>query len=858
MVNEEGSGLFSQVQFHVVQSQHLTTDEAQNLSTLLTNNGAQEHPSSTSQGRVVLKEVTHIISPHSDFPDYDNATDALKAVVKPEWVYASINKGRLANPRSYSPDPRMIFSGLVISCADLPTGDKDAIIGGVIAMGGLYSSSVTRLVTHIVALNMDPEKCQGVIQKDAKCKIVLPHWFDDCLKLGKRIDEGPYSLPNPEILRKLPEDRVPDANREDLQGASSTQPRLPSPTNSHDSTIRRHDVFKGKKVMLSYDLGIGSRLRGTIEDIIVGGGGIVTGSIHKADIFICHYRESTDFRVASIAGIDVGNLAWLYHLITHNIWTSPMKRLLHYPISRNGLPGFQELRISLSNYNGEARVYLENLAKAAGAEFTKTMKEDNTHLITAHQVSEKCDAAKEWNINMVNHLWLEESYAKWQIQTLTNPRYTYFPPRTNLGEIVGQTSIDKKAAERYFFPKGCLEESTSKQGKGLNAQYAEIHAEQDPGFADNNIHPQSSDHRPMHSDGMTPKAPKQNRGSNNSLKTPTTWKIPVDGKENDTPSTASSRGAKNRAAAKLHDQAADIALYEKERKRVGGVIFGGRTKSNEDIVPNENRKRSASKEEGFTTDEETRDAKKSKKTKGQPHIRLLTTGYKGWVDQAKKESEDRGRLREMGIQITQDTTNCTHVASPAIVRTKKFVCALARAPAVISTDFIDDCLAENERLDPQEYKLHDTAGEKRLGFKLDDALQKAKSNKGHLLRGMSIFCTENIQSGFDTYKSIVEANGGKCVLYRARAGSTATARTGGLDDDDADQMDVDTPDYIYLISGTTPEEAKLWPKFRQMAQGTGKLPRIVRTDWMLDLALRQEIQWHDGYSLSEDDVEMTH
>ncbi|KAL9043241.1 MAG: hypothetical protein Q9214_003568 [Letrouitia sp. 1 TL-2023] len=856
MTNEEVPGLFSQVQFHIVQSQHLTTDEAQNLSSLLRNGGAQEHPSSTSQGRVELKEVTHIISPHSDFPDYDNANDALKAVVKPEWVYASIHKGRLANPRSHSPDPRMIFSGLVISCAGLPSGDKDAIIGGVVAMGGLYSSSVTRLVTHIVALNMDPEKCQAVIQKDSKCKIVLPHWFDDCLKLGKRIDEGPYSLPNPEILRKRPEDRVPDANREDLQGASSTQPQLPSPTNSHNLTVRRHDVFKEKKVMLSYDLGIGSRLRGTIEDIIVGGGGIVTGSVHKADMFVCQYRESTDFRIASTAGNDVGNLAWLYHLITHNIWTSPMRRLLHYPISQNGLPGFQKLRISLSNYNGEARVYLENLAKAAGAEFTKTMKEDNTHLITAHQVSEKCDAAKEWNINMVNHLWLEESYAKWQIQTLTNPRYTYFPPRTNLGEIVGQTPIDKKAAERFFFPKGCLEESTSEQGKELNARYTEKHAEQDSGLADNNIHPQSSDYRLMQSEGMTPKAPKQNRG-NASLKTPTPWRISVGGKESDTPSTASSRGAKNRAAAKLHDQAADIALYEKERKRIGGVIFGGRTKSNEDIAPNGTRKRSASKEGGVTTDEENKDVKRSKKTKGQPHMRLLTTGYKGWVDQAKKESEDRGRLREMGILITQDPTNCTHVASPAIVRTKKFVCALARAPMVISTDFIDECLAENERLDPQEYKLHDTAGEKRLGFKLDDALQKAKSNKGHLLRGMSIFCTENIQSGFDIYKSIVEANGEKCLLYRARAGSTAAARAGGLDDD-ADQMDVDTPDYIYLISGTTPEEAKLWPKFRQMAQGTGKLPRIVRTDWMLDLALRQEIQWHDGYSLSEDNVEKTH
>lgn len=97
-------------------------------------------------------------------------------MVKPEWVTASVAKGRLANPRSYSPDPRLFFSGLVLCCADIPEGDKDAVMGGVLATGGLYSSSVTKMVTHIVALTMEHEKCQTVLKKDLKCKIVLPHW----------------------------------------------------------------------------------------------------------------------------------------------------------------------------------------------------------------------------------------------------------------------------------------------------------------------------------------------------------------------------------------------------------------------------------------------------------------------------------------------------------------------------------------------------------------------------------------------------------------------------------------------------------------------------------------------------------
>ena len=130
---------------------------------------------------VPLQDVTHIISTTIDFPDYGAAKDALISVVKPDWVKASISKGRLANPRQYSPDPRLFFSGLIVCCADLPSGDSDAIVGGVLAMGGLYSSAVSKMVTHIVALTMDSDKCQTALSKNLKCKVLLPHWYGACL-----------------------------------------------------------------------------------------------------------------------------------------------------------------------------------------------------------------------------------------------------------------------------------------------------------------------------------------------------------------------------------------------------------------------------------------------------------------------------------------------------------------------------------------------------------------------------------------------------------------------------------------------------------------------------------------------------
>lgn len=202
--------------------------------------------------------------------------------------------------------------------------------------------------------------------------------------------------------------------------------------------------------------------------------------------------------------------------------------------------------------------------------------------------------------------------------------------------------------------------------------------------------------------------------------------------------------------------------------------------------------------------------------------------------------------------LSVDPTNFTHLAAPNIIRTQKFICALARAPIVLSTDFVDRCLEENKNLPLEQFLLNDLEGEKRLGVKLTDVIARARENKGHLVQGYSIYCTETVHGGFDTYKSIVEANGGKCLLYRARAGSS-TSRVGGLDGD-ADGSGSDTPEYAYLLSGVAHDEVRLWPKFRHMAQEMGKIPRIVRTDWMLDLALSQRDTWHETYELTEDSV----
>lgn len=591
-------------------------------------------------------------------------------VVRSGWISSSLAKNKQAQIRPFSPDPRMIFSNVVLSCADIPPTDKEAIVGATMAMGGTESDNLTKIVTHICALTTDHPKCQTALQKSLKCKIVLPHWFDDCFKLGKRIDEGPYLLPDPEILRVRPEEEIECPPSQHLQGATSTLPDyIPTPADTMAGARPKLTVFNEKKVMLSADLSISQRLRAIVQHLIVEGGGDTTDSVEECDMFICQFRDGDHYVRASQLSKDVGNLSWLYYLITNNEWTSPMRRLLHYPVPRNGIPGMRDFRITLSNYGGEARIYLENLITASGAEFTKTMKADNTHLITARDNSEKCDAARDWNINMINHLWLEESYAKCEVQNLTVAKYTHFPPRTNLGEVIGQTHLDEARLRAVFYPGGPEKTSPVGRRKRKTMDKEQENAASDGPVKGMVIGRQAQKEFDVMKDSEVEYAEKTTEVFGvpaPGKKRPAEFTTPARerrhtriGKENETPSTVSSSGrsAKEKAIDKLTGLASDIALYEKEKKRGMNVngVWGGKRAANQIEKQHLNRSSVSSSTEPQDDEGEEdeapsagrRPAKRAKHTTKQIEARVILTGFKRWVNDKHKEDADRVSLMHL-------------------------------------------------------------------------------------------------------------------------------------------------------------------------------------------------------------------
>ncbi|KAK4199748.1 hypothetical protein QBC40DRAFT_281384 [Triangularia verruculosa] len=803
------------------------------------------------QGKIQYKKATHIVSNTIDFEEYAESLACMVPVVRADWVRVSIYRGKLAQLRPYSPDPRMIFSSVTVTCADIPTLDKESICGGIMALGGMESKDLTKLTTHICALSLDHPKCQEAREKKLKAKIVLPHWFDDCFRLGKKIDEGPYTLPDPEILRIQSEEPVKIPSSQQLQGATSTVPDGPYET----ATGERLVVFEQKKVMLGDDIPVNPSTRKIIGEKITRGGGEVVERIEDCDTFVCHYRDGEQYVKASQMGKDVGNLAWLYYLIVYNKWTSPLQRLLHYPIPREPLPGFKDLKITLSNYGGEARIYLENLITAAGATYTRTMKAENTHLITARMHSEKCEAAKDWNVEIINHLWIEESYAACQALALNDDKYKAFPKRTNLGEIIGNTFLDETILRNLYYPGGEeLMDARAKKKKrvaaaaqknaltvGLDRDFSVM---QDSFMGDSSPAPAAPTTAKK---GRKPKAVATPTAGN--LETPARARHIRTGKENDTPSIMSSgsRSAKAAALSKLQDLAPDLALYEKERKRpLKDGVWGGKRAM--DQIDKERSMRSSSPaghaededEEEQEAGEKSRPFKRARLSLPDVTMRICATGYKRWVGNKTLEDSDRKKLRNLGVHLVQDTQPCDYLAAPKVVRTMKFLKCLAKGAEIINTSFLDACLETNKRPDVEDHLLVDEENEKKFNIDLGTAVGRARANKGKLLWNVPIYCTADIKNGVDNFKAIAEANGAIFKIYRARSGTTIKPTTAEEDGGAA-------PDPVYLLSGTTDGERALWPKFEEMAIRGHCEPRVVNGDWLLDVAMRQELTFDRKY-----------
>jgi twin BRCT domain len=254
------------------------------------------------------------------------------------------------------------------------------LTGAICALGGQWRTGLTRDVTHLFALGTTSEKYQTAIhyQKDTRVKVIVPHWFDDVVRLGiANIPTLQYEWPDPQVIRpgnSLSQDVKHTRKPSETQSSLFKSAIL---GNTSDSKIPdnigagadQHNVWNEKKILLSRTLDLSpGRLEALKAGIERFGGFVVDDprSLHdeankvgEADVLITRYRSGAAYikvcnalHSSLTSGLTycqalkskqklVGSLAWLFYVHTSLVITPPTDQLLHYPIYENKILGFE-------------------------------------------------------------------------------------------------------------------------------------------------------------------------------------------------------------------------------------------------------------------------------------------------------------------------------------------------------------------------------------------------------------------------------------------------------------------------------------------------------------------------------------
>lgn len=283
--------------------------------------------------------------------------------------------------------PRYIISlftsGPAYSPPQLPTPDLEVLSAGITALGGQWRTGLTKDVTHLFAISTSSPKYSTALhyQDHTQIKVLLPHWFDDAVRLGMgSLDTASYEWPDPALLKgpdtgegeeKQKEDalkraamRKVDPDKKMLyKTASLWSPDSPlPPTNAPSSSAGSlpepvaKDVWQGRRILLGRSLELVGGRQEAVEVGIQRAGGIVVtpeapnevDEIDKCDVFVTRYRSGKAYVKAVRQAKTIGTLPWLFHVQSTGVLAPPMDQLLWYPIPKRPIEGFSgHVRISL-------------------------------------------------------------------------------------------------------------------------------------------------------------------------------------------------------------------------------------------------------------------------------------------------------------------------------------------------------------------------------------------------------------------------------------------------------------------------------------------------------------------------------
>lgn len=179
----------------------------------------------------------------------------------------------------------------LILLSQLPTPDLEVLSAGITALGGQWRTALTKDVTHLFAITNTSTKYSTALhyQEHTQVRVLLPHWFDDAVRLGLgTLDVKPYEWPDPPLLRSDPGEEDEAAREKKLGGKLDAEKKTlfktvlwspesgtPMPNTNKNGVLKVKNVWDGRRVLLSPSLQLRVGMREAVEMGIERAGGVV-------------------------------------------------------------------------------------------------------------------------------------------------------------------------------------------------------------------------------------------------------------------------------------------------------------------------------------------------------------------------------------------------------------------------------------------------------------------------------------------------------------------------------------------------------------------------------------------------------
>ncbi|ORY87405.1 hypothetical protein BCR35DRAFT_302155 [Leucosporidium creatinivorum] len=411
----------------------------------------------------LTREVTHLftVAPHG--LKYEMAlrhgAEIGMIVVLPHWLEESYKLGQLVPPELYQFPSPPIITGLRDGSSSKPFEERLAE----------YWKSHPEL---------NPPRNQGSGGSGSGSKTATSELLEATTSATKAIlGDINSAIASTEYQKScLNEPRRDDSSSR--RGPASTSTSAANQTRDQPAHCSL-PIFAERRVYLSSDLGLRPGLEEALKARIVdaggecwswgvdggegGGGGlerrdaferrrVAEEKLRGSNLVVVRSREGWEFWHAYNTSKTIGNLSWLYHVLSTQKLSSPLDRLLHYPLpSMTGLPEFKGKVITISNYAGPARDYVRAMIEALGARFEGAMSKTTDFVVTASEYGAKVKHAKTWNVPLVTHLWLEACIRSWSfLSPSTSSSYlSDASTTTNFTSILGNTPMPRGAVEKW-------------------------------------------------------------------------------------------------------------------------------------------------------------------------------------------------------------------------------------------------------------------------------------------------------------------------------------------------------------------------------------------------------------------------